>query len=495
MKSYSRRRFQQKGVLQRYEADQRLKAVNGETSEAVKVDQAARALTGMSNELSSGSSIRLCSFDLDSGSHDTETNRLINEAFPQPPCISKRCSTEKLMMVCKRQRQEPLTDIFDDAPAQTILCPVCLRGLEFLPVATDLREPIRNPTLVKAVMDHSTRFHPDEPLWNVLLNPHAESYNTQKIISINCNTKAAMALVDQSLEIAARSLDIPKDKDWASSWSRVIALILARLGCAHCYVTNLKLCHEAKREREIKRKARRYLVGLIGSVAETPPPDWWCDGDADPRRRNCVQVFFLGNHRLVGFIKSTFLPEIPMPAPMEAGASASFSTTMGQHLRIWQPPECVWTDPFFLDSECLDTQSIMNINRNTNAVVTLVAQCLAIAARSLPKPKRREWAGTWSRVKALTLARLGSAHRSANNANVATPIKREAQHYLVALVCSVETTPALHTWRTDMTDRLTICLFEDFFMDGANHRELGFIHPDHLPDDFRNVSSEASTYV
>jgi hypothetical protein len=293
------------------------------------------------------------------------------------------------------------------------------------------------------------------------------------------------------LAIAARSIDIPKHKDWASSWSRVSALILARIGSAHCYATNIKLCEQATRERAIKREARRYVASLVVSVAETPQPDWWGDASADLRRINCIQVFFLGKHRLVGLIEHNLLPQLTSSASMKACKSSHRSTTTAQHSYIWQPPECVRTDPFFLDSECLDTNHIMHMNSEKASVMALVAQSLAIAARSLPKPLRREWACSWSRVKALTLARLGSAHRSIKNANVscletkeeirANGIKREAQLYVVALISSVESTPSLHKWRANLTDLITITLFEDFFMDGGNHRELGFIHPDFLP--------------
>jgi hypothetical protein len=37
---------------------------------------------------------------------------------------------------------------------------------------------------------------------------------------------------------------------------------------------------------------------------------------------------------------------------------------------------------------------------------------------------------------------------------------------------SVELTPALNKWRANVTDLKTIALFDDFFMDGAKHREV-----------------------
>jgi hypothetical protein len=487
--------------LQSSKMNQRLKATRDETSEAVIVDQAAQALTAMCKVPSSVSSSRLCTFDLDSGTHDTEAKRFIYKESPEDPCVTKRCSTQDATMAYKRQRQVLTREIelADDREAERFIpCPVCLLGLEFLPLDTDLREPVRSPTLVDSMKDHSTSFHPNEPLWNAILNPNSECFNTQKIINLKCDTTAAMALVDQSLAIAARSLEIPRHKEWANSWSRVQALTLARLGSAHCYATNIKLCQEAKREKTIKREARRYLAELISAVAETPPPEWWGEASTDPRRRNCVQVFFLGNHRLVGFVKEAFLPQTPTSASMKSGVNPYVSTSMGPHSVIWQPPECVWTEPFFLDSECLDSQKIMNMNCEKQASLALIAQSLAIAARSLPRPKRREWASSWSRVKALTLARLGSAHRSATNAKLSCigdkkvtrgkRIKSAAQHYLATLVSSVEATPSLHSWRVNMTDLITIALFDEFFMDGAKHREVGFIHPEFLPEDFPNIT-------
>jgi hypothetical protein len=486
--------FQLNGQLQSSKVNQRLKAIDGESSEAVKVDQAAWALTAMGNVTSRVSPIRHSTFDLGNGTHETETT------CPEEPSGAKRCSTQDGTMVCKRQRRvrTKKIELVDDRAAEACIpCPVCLLGLAFLPLDIDLREPVRNPALVKSMRDHSTRFHPDEPLWNALLNQNSECFNIQKILNMHCDFKAAMALVDQSLAIAARALDVPKHKEWASSWSRVQALTLARIGSAHCYATNIKLCQEAKREKAIKREARRYLAALISSAAETPPPEWWDESSTDSRRRNCVQVFFLGNHRLVGFIKDDLLPKTPTSGSMEPGVSSYVSATMGPHLHIWQPPECVWTDPFYLDSECLDAQKIMNMNCDGKSVLALVTQCLAIAARSLPRPKRKEWACSWSRVKALTLARLGSAHRSATNAKVsclkAKKVTREkaiisaAQHYLAALVSAVEATPSLHKWRVNMTELITISLFEDFFLDGAKHREIGFIHPEFLPEGFPDI--------
>jgi hypothetical protein len=471
--------FQRPGVLNSSKRNQRRKLNDGGGYEAVKVDEAARALAGMSNETSSVSSIGLCTVNFDSCTNDTETN---------PPFYGY-----------KRQRQVPTNqpELVDDIPANPCM--------DFLPIDTDLRKPVRSPTVVESMKDHSTRFHPDEPLWNSLLNPHSECYNIQKIINMNCNAEAATVLIDQSLAIAAQSLDIPDHKEWASSWSRVQALTLARIGSAHCYATNITLCHDVKRERSIKREARRYLLSLIGSVAESPPPDWWEGAPADPRKRNCVQAFFFGSHRLVGLIKDTFLPPALTLLSTDIGARSYVSyvsyvsTTKGWHSHIWQPSECVWNGPFFLDAECFDTQTIANTGSAKAAALALVSQCLGIAARSIPAPKRRDWATSWTRVQALSFACLGSAHRSTSNANLsclgaqniirANAIKREAQWYLVALMSSVELTPALNKWRANVMDLKTIALFDDFFMDGAKHREVGFIHPDLLPDDFPNITS------
>ena len=182
---------------------------------------------------------------------------------------------------------------------------------------------------------------------------------------------------------------------------------------------------------------------------------------------------------------------------MEPFRSATFSKYANDHSNKFHRHEPLWNALSNLDLECVDTDLILRMQSDAEASDALVAQCLAIAARSMRTQNNKAWAECWSRVKALALARIGSAHCSVSSAKLYTCqgvktemreverknaewIKGEAKSYLAALLGSLEATPPPSLWQADLMD-LRIDLLSLFFMDGANHRQHGFIHPDFLP--------------
>ena len=463
----------------------------------VDTEEAAEALTRMLGAPATPvSPIRRSNIDSDG----KDTRHGICQEAQRIPCSSKRLSTQKTTG-CKKKRPVLLEEVelvCDRAPEACIYCPVCSQSLPFLALDTDLNEPLRNKILCKYMNQHSELHHPFEPLWNSLPGVDFEYLDSESIMRNGSDSQAVMALIAKCLAIAANSLRIPKGIIWAESWLRVKALTLARIGSAHCSAVNAKLypCQgsrtetmekEQQRETWIKREARRYLSALIVSVQSTPPCEFWRDGSSELRRRNYVQAFCFANHRHIGFFHHSLLPRAPTPY-----------RGINDDLDLWQSPAPIWHAPFYLDSDCLDTESITRKGSDAQAVKALVVQCLSIAARSLPKPKGSKWTACWLRVKALTLARLGSVYCSTVNADLyawqgaistsdeelikrAAWIKVEAVAYISSLLGAVAATPPPSSSSPDFEHGYTV-LFDEFFLDGANHRKLGLIHPDFLPE-------------
>ena len=226
----------------------------------------------------------------------------------------------------KRKRPVLVQRVDDIETDQCIRCPVCSRGLNFLPLDTDLVEAVGSPRLSKSLKEHSDAWHPKEPLWNALPNLGLQPSNTEPFIRTHDIITSVSDLVAQSLACAARSLLIPRQDKWAESWSRVEALALARIGSAHCYVTFSQLHFgegiiafnsegktEASKRSWIRREALRYLASLMSSVEATPPCQLWQAEHSELRRRNLFQAFFFDgrNHRQLGFIHPAVLPRSP----------------------------------------------------------------------------------------------------------------------------------------------------------------------------------------
>jgi hypothetical protein len=289
------------------------------------------------------------------------------------------------------------------------------------------------------------------------------------------NAAAAVVLVARSLAMAAYTLLIPKQDKWADCWSRVQTLTIARIGSAHYSATTARLyaCggSTTKDSQEvIKREACRYLGALISSVHSAPPHKLWRDDTSEIRRRNWIEAFFL----------TDLLSRIPKATSDP-----------------WHPEEPLWNALSHYESECFDSESIMRMPSNAASVDALVARSLEIAAHSLRLPTQDKWDECWSRVQALTIARIGSAHCSVKNAKLFSCggstnevsqegierekwIKRKARLYLISLISSVAITPTHPLWLEKNVNLRRQHLIQSFFLDGANHRQNGLIHPDFL---------------
>ena len=190
--------------------------------------------------------------------------------------------------------------------------------------------------------------------------------------------------------------------------------------------------------------------------------------------------------------------------------NAGLCKSMKVHSNIWHRHEAIRNtipselDLHHLDNESyslpLDTELIVMTKSKTEFVVDLVTHSLACAARSLPIPKQETWAESWSRVRAFAIGRIGNAHcwvawtelylrrrsiltypEGETDAEVRKLLKREARLYLSSLMSAVEVTPPSLLWQTDESELRRRNLVEEFFLDGKNHRQLGFIHPAVLP--------------
>jgi hypothetical protein len=303
MERLSAKGLERNSLLQSSEMIRGTIQFDAETAEAVEV------LTGMKEVATPVSPTRLCTLDY---TNNKEATHAI-----------KRAQAQDTIMGLKRKRQVLTQQLQRDderAPEACIPCPVCSRGLD-LPLDIDLMEPVMSISLSVYMKDHADRWHPHEPLWNALSTLESECLDTESIVRMKSNAASVVALVAQSLAIAARSLRIPKHKNWAECWSRVKALTLARIGSAHCSATNVNLFAfrgsiagntegEIRREAWIKREACRYLAALMSSVEATPPCLLWQSDSSCLPRIDLIEKFFSdgANHRHLGFIHPDFLP-------------------------------------------------------------------------------------------------------------------------------------------------------------------------------------------
>lgn len=187
-------------------------------------------------------------------------------------------------------------------------------------------------------------------------------------------------------------------------------------------------------------------------------------------------------------------------------SSARLRQSMKEHPDIGYQHEAIRNAIPELDFQDADTElyslpsdTELRTKSNTEFVVDLVTHSLACAARSLPIPEQDRWAESWSRVRALAIGRIGNAHcwvartelHLHGQSILLSPegkteeerelLKREARFYLAALMSAVEATPPCLLWQTDHSELRRRNFLQEFFLDGKNHRQLGFIHPTLLP--------------
>lgn len=221
-----------------------------------------------------------------------------------------------------------------------IPCPVCMMPLKFLPIETDLREPLTNTSTIKHMKAHYLLRHPDEPLWNALprldLKPSIKKHSRSVAhVARAKNDVASVAnMVGLCMGTAARRHCLPSDVTWSHEWRRVVDFICARIGGACSFVEiNTREYFKARTRviipaccdlnglqgqslnnkfKWLKREALHYLNELLAKMMYAIPPEGW-QQLSEYRRRNLIQIFFLdgANHRAFGLLPPDALPVSP----------------------------------------------------------------------------------------------------------------------------------------------------------------------------------------